>query len=109
MPAIDTQLIARELPLLISREMHHMSIIMKREVDHRALETFAVEIDGEREEENDTKPHLHITGVVHFRGGKEDEDTSTADIPYGQTAKFLEEIKIEWWDSGDPTCDYMGY
>ncbi|KAI1493509.1 hypothetical protein F5X96DRAFT_621482 [Biscogniauxia mediterranea] len=42
MPAIDTQLIARELPLLVSREMHHMSIIMKREVDHRALETFAV-------------------------------------------------------------------
>ncbi|KAI0597462.1 hypothetical protein F4775DRAFT_593378 [Biscogniauxia sp. FL1348] len=42
MPAIDTQLIARELPQLISREMQHMSIIMKREVDHRALETFAV-------------------------------------------------------------------
>ncbi|KAI5861699.1 hypothetical protein GGS23DRAFT_126790 [Durotheca rogersii] len=42
MPAIDTQLIARELPQLIAREVAHMSIIAKREVDHRAIETFLV-------------------------------------------------------------------
>ncbi|KAI1382429.1 hypothetical protein F4677DRAFT_401899 [Hypoxylon crocopeplum] len=42
MAAIDTQLIARELPQLISREMNHMNIVLKREVDHRAIETFLV-------------------------------------------------------------------
>ncbi|KAI0376608.1 hypothetical protein F5Y04DRAFT_265924 [Hypomontagnella monticulosa] len=42
MPAIDTQLIARELPQLIVREMDHMSVILKRDVDHSALETLAV-------------------------------------------------------------------
>ncbi|KAI1481842.1 hypothetical protein F4774DRAFT_407718 [Daldinia eschscholtzii] len=42
MPAIDTQLITRELPQLITREISNMSIIMKREVDHRAIETFLV-------------------------------------------------------------------
>lgn len=42
MAAIDTQLITRELPQLVAREMSHMSIIMKREVDHRAIETLLV-------------------------------------------------------------------
>ncbi|CAJ2504474.1 Uu.00g118680.m01.CDS01 [Anthostomella pinea] len=42
MPAIDTQLITRELPQLVVREMSHMSVIMSREVTHQALETLAV-------------------------------------------------------------------
>ncbi|KAI2614258.1 uncharacterized protein GGS25DRAFT_470959 [Hypoxylon fragiforme] len=42
MPAIDTQLIAREFPLLVARGMSHMSVIAKREVDHKAVETFLV-------------------------------------------------------------------
>ncbi|KAI1101950.1 hypothetical protein F4804DRAFT_282149 [Jackrogersella minutella] len=42
MPAIDTELITRELPQLIGREAVRMSVILKRDVDHRALETFAV-------------------------------------------------------------------
>lgn len=42
MAAIDTQLITRELPQLIGREVSHMSIIMRREVDHRAIETLFV-------------------------------------------------------------------
>lgn len=42
MAAIDTQLIARELPQLIGREVAHMSVIMRREVDHRAIETLFV-------------------------------------------------------------------
>ncbi|KAI1504542.1 hypothetical protein F5X99DRAFT_371346 [Biscogniauxia marginata] len=42
MPAIDRELIARELPQLITREMHHMSVILRRDVDHRALETLGV-------------------------------------------------------------------
>ncbi|KAI0139427.1 hypothetical protein F4776DRAFT_662386 [Hypoxylon sp. NC0597] len=42
MAAIDTQLITRELPQLVVREVSHMSVILKRDVDHRALETFAV-------------------------------------------------------------------
>ncbi|KAI1390748.1 uncharacterized protein F4822DRAFT_394341 [Hypoxylon trugodes] len=42
MPAIDTELIARELPRLIGREVNNMGVILKRDVDHRALETFAV-------------------------------------------------------------------
>ncbi|OTA99799.1 hypothetical protein M426DRAFT_27194 [Hypoxylon sp. CI-4A] len=51
MPAIDTQLVTRELPRLvtrelpqlISREVAQMSVIMKREVDHRAVETTLVD------------------------------------------------------------------
>ncbi|KAI2619219.1 hypothetical protein GGR54DRAFT_133696 [Hypoxylon sp. NC1633] len=42
MPAIDPQLISRELPQLVGRGMSHMSVIMKREVDHRAIETLLV-------------------------------------------------------------------
>ncbi|KAI0023307.1 hypothetical protein F4780DRAFT_776736 [Xylariomycetidae sp. FL0641] len=56
MPAIDSQAIAhgaqavahgaqvaaREATLLMHREMHEMSTIMKRNVDHSALETLAV-------------------------------------------------------------------
>ncbi|KAI1763292.1 hypothetical protein GGR53DRAFT_371786 [Hypoxylon sp. FL1150] len=42
MAAIDTRLIARELPHLISREVAHMSVIMRREVDHRVVETLLV-------------------------------------------------------------------
>ncbi|XXG99386.1 hypothetical protein Hte_005723 [Hypoxylon texense] len=42
MAAIDTQLITRELPQLVGREVSHMSIIMRREVDHRAIETLFV-------------------------------------------------------------------
>ncbi|KAI1458885.1 hypothetical protein F4805DRAFT_456279 [Annulohypoxylon moriforme] len=42
MAAIDPEYIKRELPQLIGRGMSHMSIIAKREVDHRAIETFLV-------------------------------------------------------------------
>ncbi|KAI0012490.1 hypothetical protein F4779DRAFT_567755 [Xylariaceae sp. FL0662B] len=42
MPAIDTQLITRELPQLVVREMSQMNVILRRDVDHRALETLAV-------------------------------------------------------------------
>ncbi|KAI1084984.1 hypothetical protein F5B20DRAFT_575450 [Whalleya microplaca] len=42
MPAIDTQLITRELPQLIIREASQMSVILRRDVDHRALETLGV-------------------------------------------------------------------
>ncbi|KAI0834705.1 hypothetical protein F5Y06DRAFT_150359 [Hypoxylon sp. FL0890] len=42
MAAIDTQLITRELPHLVVREVSHMSVILKRDVDHRAIETFFV-------------------------------------------------------------------
>lgn len=42
MAAIDPEFIKRELPQLIGRGMSHMSVIAKREVDHRAIETFLV-------------------------------------------------------------------
>ncbi|KAI1138590.1 hypothetical protein F5Y05DRAFT_413211 [Hypoxylon sp. FL0543] len=42
MAAIDTRLIARELQQLVVREVSHMDVILKREVDHRAVETFFV-------------------------------------------------------------------
>ncbi|KAI0483325.1 hypothetical protein GGR56DRAFT_671104 [Xylariaceae sp. FL0804] len=42
MPAIDAQLIARELPLLVTREMHHVGIIARRGINHDALEASLV-------------------------------------------------------------------
>ncbi|KAI0884276.1 uncharacterized protein GGS22DRAFT_189405 [Annulohypoxylon maeteangense] len=42
MAPIDREFITRELPQLIGRGVSHMSVISKREVDHRAIETFLV-------------------------------------------------------------------
>ncbi|KAI1333822.1 hypothetical protein F5Y15DRAFT_323628 [Xylariaceae sp. FL0016] len=42
MPVINREIIERDLPLLVTREIAKMSVITKRAVDHRALEAFAV-------------------------------------------------------------------